>query len=93
MPTKTRESRKIFNERKDHESREVQQHQDRHRRLDLRAVARHVLPRRSHAKPRTRIREPASQFDRNQRHVLRFAESRRAMKSGIRKRRTTSSFR
>src|SRR5579859_1458308 len=45
------------------------------RRLDLRALARHVLSERPRAKARTRVRQPPAHFHRDQWHLLRLAEA------------------
>src|SRR6202789_2239523 len=47
----------------------------RHRRLDLRALAGHLLSGQTAAERRTRIRQPPTHLDRGQRHLLRFTEA------------------
>src|SRR5437764_2391756 len=52
------------------------QHTDRHRRLGVPAVARHLLPGRSAAGTGAELCQPAPDRDRNQRHLLQFGQSR-----------------
>src|ERR1700722_17032785 len=64
--------------------REIRPHLHRHRRLDVRAVAGRVLPPKTCPSQRAAIRGLQTHLDRDQRHLLRFAEAGKLSQMGAR---------